>query len=157
MTTQLSSLSGSLKNAVAVPGSFDATFPDMGGGDITQSLMNGMAEAMLDGFFTDVDYDDQGVLTRDISRAEGALVVIYAGAAIISAQLRNLKASTRAKAGSVEFETATHASVLTAELKRLEARKAELRERAADGGAGEAFYMADRYMARVTGWDEWIG
>lgn len=155
MTTQLTSLSASLKNAVAVPGSFDATFPDMGGGDILQSLMNGMAEAMLDGFFPGVDFTDQGVVDRDLTRPEGALIVIYSGAQIVSAQLRNLKASTRAKAGPVEFEQTTHASVLTAELKRLEARKKELREQASQAGAGAAFYMADRYMGEVVGWSEW--
>lgn len=155
MTDQLSSLAPSLKNALAVPGSFDTTFPDMSGGDILQSLMNGMAEAMLDGFFPDVDYTDQGALTRVITRPEGALVVIYASAQVISSQLRNTKASTRAKAGPVEFETTTHASVLTTELKRLEDRKKDLRDEVSSAGAGAAFFMADRYMSEVVGWEEW--
>lgn len=152
MTVQLADLGDSLKRAIAVPGLFDdSAFSEMGEDDLLGALMDGFAEAQLDGFFPGLTFDvDTGEVSADLGHAEGALVVIYSSTRILQSQLRDVKTHVKYVAGSVSFEQDSPAGVLTSLLKSMDDRKKELRTTARTAGAGSAFYMADRYLA-MTG------
>jgi hypothetical protein len=140
----------SLKREIAVPGMFDAAFPDTTDDDLVMSLADGLAEAQLDGYFqtTTVDPDDNYEVTPDLSLAGGALIVIYAGSRILRAQLRALTSNQRYKAGNVEYETSRPANLLRDELLLLSTRKKELLT-AATRSSGRVVYQLDAYAGRA--------
>lgn len=150
MTTSLADLGEALKRAVAVPGSFDDSF-DMGDAEILGSLLDGFAEAQLDGFFSGMTAEDDGELSSEIDRAAGALIVIYSSSQILTSVIRDLKSHVKYVAGAVSFEQDSPASVMVQLLRDANARKKEMREEAKRSGAGAAFYFADRYVAQVMG------
>lgn len=150
--TSLADLVEPLKRYVAVPGAFEDTFPTTSDEDLIGSLLDGFAESQLDGYFTSPVYSatDEGEVSPDISRAEAALVTLYASTRIITTQLINLKTLQRYQAGNLVYETQQTAGVLTAILKDLQARKDAIIKRSLQLGAGAAFEMADAYYVRAT-------
>lgn len=150
----LSVLVPSLQRAVAPPGEFDTYFPDADDADLTARLADAVAEAMLDGFLLDNDLDiDEFVISPDLKSSEQALVVLYAMARVLTTQIANLKTRTRYKAGPVESETETAASVLVELLKETNARKQQLLAQAQSRGlATTGFLMADLYVTKQAGW-----
>lgn len=151
--SDLSALIPPLKRTVAVPGTFADVFPGTLDPDLLGSLMDGFAEAQLDGYFIapEVALSATGVTTPDLTRAEGALVVLYAATRIVQTQLANLKSAVRYEAKGLIYEAQQSAQVLVALLKDLQERKKALAERKETGGAGAAFTMADQYLAREMG------
>jgi hypothetical protein len=154
--TSLTDLVDPLKRYVAVPGTFDDVFPDTTDEDLLGSLLDGFAEAQLDGFFIrpEVSVTDDGDTTPDLSRGEGALIAIYASTRIVLTQLMNLRTQERYEARGLISETSRSSQVLTALLKDLTARKTALitRMQTYAGLSGDAgFTMADQYFARAIG------
>lgn len=153
--TDLSDFTDSLRRMVATPGTFDTVFPNTTDEDLVGSLVDGLAEAQLDGFFikpTMYDYDSDGIVTPDLTQAQLALIVIYAGSRIIQAEILARNTLFRAKAGPVEFETQQSANALTTILKDLEDRKKAILALFQNYGAGSAFTMADSYFIKATGY-----
>ena len=152
--SDLADLVEALKRTVAVPGTFSDVFPETTDEDLVGSLLDGFAEAQLDGYFIapEVEVEDTST-TPDLSRAEGALIVLYSAVRIVQTQLINLKTSVRYEAKGLVYEAQTSASVLVALLKDLQARKVLVADRKQVGGAGAAFTMADQYLAREWGVD----
>jgi hypothetical protein len=148
--SELADLVDPLKRTVAVPGTFAETFPATGDDDLEATLLDAFAEAQLDGFFAEAFSDDDGLVSPDLARGEGALVVIYAAARIITAELRNRKTHVRYEASGAVFEQDTTASLLVALLKDLSARKLDLLTQARQRGHASAFLMADAYFIRAT-------
>jgi hypothetical protein len=70
----------SLKRVVATPGTFDTLFPDTTDQDLVGTLLDGIAQAQLDGLLASYTYDDTGTVTPDLSAPQSALVILYAGA-----------------------------------------------------------------------------
>ncbi len=136
MPTDLATLVEAFQREVAVPGAFDSAFPDTSPTDIIGCLMDAFGEAQLDGWFGSYTLDvatssvaDAGntdPLTNGLSLAGQALIVLYAGMRMVRNQMMNTKSQVRYKAGPVEYETATSATVLTQMLKDLAARRQEL-------------------------------
>lgn len=162
MTTQISTLVPAFKRELAVPGAFDTVFPDATTADLVGSLADGFAEAQLFGFFKTTTLTENAGdwdASPDLSAAGGALIVIYASIRTIRAQLRNLKTLQRYKAGPVEFETGSAATVLTQELKFLQDRLKDI-IRNAEGSARASAGLAtvfDNYLARECAMASWGG
>lgn len=156
MATDLTDLVPALQRAVAVPGTFETVFPESTNDDLAMTLLDGFAEAQLDGFFVSYISNDDGIVAQDMSRAEQALVVIYASTRVLMSEIRNRKTHKRYEAGSVTFEEDQSASSLVELLKQMKERKKELRSQGIGGNSQRAFFMADQYLARGAGVPSWI-
>lgn len=155
--TDLGDLVDSLKRAVAPPGEFATLFRSATDDDLIGSLMDGFAEAQLDGFFTPAYSSlftldaDAGTVTPDLSAAQSALVIIYTAHRVVTTRLLNLKTHTRYAARGAEVENDQAATLLVQLLKDFSARKAALQQKAAYSGVDAAFTMADGYFLAATG------
>lgn len=140
-----------LKREVAVPGAFEAVFPNTSDDDLEATLLDAFAMAQLDGFFTSSTATDLGVVTPDLSRGGAALIVIYAGVRILTVELINRKSHTRYEAGGAVFEQDFAASVLVQALKELSAKKAVLLSQIqATQRAAIGITMVDGYFVKAT-------
>lgn len=149
--TILGDLVDSLKREVAVPGTFDTVFPNTGDDDLEAALLDAFAQAQLDGLFTDNTATDDGIVTPDLSRGAQALVVIYAGVRMLTAELINRRAHTRYEAKGAVFEQDYGASVLVQALKDLAAKKAQILVQIQMGQrAAVGITMVDGYVVRAT-------
>lgn len=150
-----------LQRAVAVPGTFDTAYPSTGEDDLIGLLLDGFAEAQLDGFLSDNTYIadpddvDYGLLDPVITQPEGALIVIYSSSRLLANELSSRKTHIRYEASGAVFEQDYSAQVLVERLKEIRARITDMRTQASTAGAGSAFLMADMYLGRaleVTFW-----
>lgn len=154
----LTPLVASLKRFVAVPGGFDAFFPDTTDDDIGGALADGFARAQLDGFFLAGSHNahvldiDTLAVSPPLALPEGALVVLYAGKRLVQTQLINVKTMIKYEAKGLIYETQQAASVLTELLKEYTVELKELVQIARRAGASRAFVMADAYFIRATGY-----
>lgn len=148
--TDLADLVEPLKRYVAVPGTFDDVFPDTTDDDLVGSLLDGFAECQLDGYFTQPAYtaDDDGTVSPELSRGQGALILLYTSVRLITAQLTNFQTLQRYRAGNVEYETQQSAQLLVTVLKDLQTRKTDISTKQRTLGAGMVFEMADQYLVR---------
>jgi hypothetical protein len=151
--TDLSDLVPALQRLVATPGTFATFYPDTTSDDLVGSLMDGFAEAQLDGFFVTpmwvLDLDAE-TITPDLPVAGRALVQIYAAANFVTAMVINLKNQVRYEAKGTVYETIQAASILTALLKQFQDRKTQLKTLLEQQNAAAAFYMADQYLIKAT-------
>lgn len=149
----LSELTTSLRNLVARPGTFDDTFPETTDEDLVGVLLDGFAEAHLEGLLTTVDADEDGLLDTDITRAQGALVVLLGGVRFLRSQLVNAVSHRRYEAGGAVFEEDTPVALLRDILKDLVAQKdrivKDLGDSAGEDAGARAFFTADQYLMRV--------
>lgn len=151
--SDLNNLVDALKRRVAVPGDFENVFPDTTDDDVTGLLMDGFARAQLDGYFVAPGFamDDNGVVTPDLSRAQGSLIVLYSGVQMVQTQMLNLKNRTHYKAGNVEYQTEQGSNVLTSILKQLRDELTVVQKLAASAGASAATMVADQYFLKAVG------
>lgn len=147
--TDLAEAIDSLKNAVAIPGTFATTFPSTSDDDLTLVLVDAFGEAQLNGFFSAYTATAEGVVAPDISRAEIALIVLYATVRILRTELRNRKTHVRYEAGTTVFEQDQSAQLLVGLLKAYEEEKKAVTTVGVARGAASAFYMADQYLERA--------
>lgn len=153
--TDLTDLTEQLKRRLAVPGEFATLFPSTTDDDLAGTILDGFARAQLDGFFVSpsVYYaTDDGVVTPPIKRAEGALICLYAAIEVTRQRLMNLAASTRYKAGNVEYDVSYASNVLTAALKQMYDEKQAIFTRQQLAGATAAFTMADLFFVKAVGY-----
>lgn len=149
MPTYLSDHVDSMKRAVAVPGTFAELFPQTTDADLVAVMLDGLAEAQLDGFFADVTWlsgDDE--VTPTLSHAAIALVIIYASHRVLVNEIRNRRNHVRYESGTAVYEQDQTASMLNELLREMRARKGELREAARMGNLSDAFHMADLYAVK---------
>ncbi len=147
MPTNLADMVDAFRREVAVPGTFDTVYPDTSETDIIGQLGDALAEVKLDGFYGDQVLDlTTGDVTPGLDLAGQALVVLYAGARLIRAELRATNTNTRYKAGPVEYETAKSAAGLVQMLKDLADRKAALLQALKTGAALDL--ILDGYSGR---------
>jgi hypothetical protein len=152
--TDLATLAPALKRAIAPPGAFDSVFPAAGPDDLIGYLLDGIAEAQLDGFLLRpmVTFDQHGLVTPDLSPGEQALVLLYSGMRMLRATLLTRSAgSVRYKAGETEYETNVGVSVLVALLREAQDRRDKILARLQQLEASRSFGMADQYLLRATG------
>lgn len=158
-----------LKRTVAGPGEFVTFYPESTDNDLEGVLTDAAAETKLYGFLTR-NTIDAGALSMapDANDTEKALIIIFAASRILTARLSNLKSRARYKAGNVEAETEQAASVLTALLNQIDARKQQFFVDLRDGylvngpdglvsTLGSAsnrgmFGMADLYLTKSLGY-----
>jgi len=153
--TALSALVPLLKRELAVPGTFDDTFPDTGDTDLVASLADGFGEAQLWGFFPDMALTAAGAdwtTSAELSRSGGALVTLFTAARILRAQIRSLNTGERYKAGPTEVEFQRGVTILKDELAYITQRLKDLIDaaQAAARGARSAT-VHDNYLARGGG------
>jgi len=155
--TALSTLVESLKRELAVPGQFDETFPVTADSDLIGTLADGFGEAQLWGFFptlaltpTTVDGEEDWETNAPLSAAGATLVVLFAAARVLRAQIRAFNTMERYKAGPVEVETQRAAGVLKDELDYVTTRISDLIKDAKTRG-GVMVTVHDNYYARGGG------
>lgn len=151
--TDFADVTESLKRVVARPGTFASLFPETTEDDLVGVLMDGLAEVQLDGMLHTYLLDDDGIVEPDLTRAQVALVVLYAGSILVKAELFNRKTNRRYEASGAVFDETQATNILRDLMRGMEARKAEIREAAASNGAGAAFHMADAYAIRTGALD----
>lgn len=151
--TDLNDQVESLKRVVATPGTFTTYYPEATDDDLVAGLLDAFAEAQLDGFFLSPVYvaDEGGLVAPDLTLAECALVVLYAGARWVRAELLHRNTSTRYEAGGAVYETQQGTTVLAEILKEINAKKQEVLNRLQLLGAASAIYVADLYLAKSIG------
>ena len=160
--TDLNDLLPSIKRAVAVPATFDTVFPNTTDPELVGQLEDGIAEAQLDGFLASVTLDINAHTTSpDLTLAQQALVVIYAGYRIITNKIRETATLTRYKAGPAEAETERTASMFNEIMRQLADRKKELIARAERGEFDDTgAFVADLAFIKATadyGWHSQLG
>ena len=152
MATDLNDLTAPLKREVAVPGTFATVYPNTSDGDLVGSLMDAFGRAQIDGFFLTQTLDvDLETVDPDLSPAGQQVVVLYAAESILRSQIMSLKQRVLYEAGPVKYETENSASVLSAILKDLTARRMAMLNQAALVRRGVTFGMQDMYADRVSG------
>jgi hypothetical protein len=145
--TAFADLVDAFQREVAIPGTFENTYPDTTDADIEAALADAFAQAQLDGFFpTSLIDTAAGTVAPDLSAPAAALVIIYAGMRWIRAELRSIS-NVRYKAGPVEYETQYPAALLTQLLKELTLRRDALLEAAKIGRVVDQ--VMDGFFARV--------
>lgn len=152
-TTDLSDLVEALKRDVAVPGNFDSVFPNTEDPDLVLTLEDGLAQAQLDGFFSDLELDlNTHVTTPGLSPASQRVVILYSSEIISKNQLTALAERKRYKAGPTEYETSTYATVLQERLKDIRAAKQALLDQLLKLGRGaNSTQTIDGYWTRALG------
>lgn len=150
----LDDLVPAVKRAVAVPGTFIDLFPNTSDEDLLGALLDGMAEAQLDGFLNSHTYDEFGAVDPALTNPQGALVVLWTSARILENEITNRRIHVRYDAKGTSFEEDQGASVLVERLKGLRARKDALVEMARYGDAGGVFVADLAFMNAVADYDE---
>lgn len=157
MAVDVSEYIGSLKRAVQPPGT--DLYPGVTDDEWAGYLTDAFWEARLDGFLGDwtvyagnspSDSEIRPVATggADITEREMALVILYASLTILRGRILNLGASFRGKAGPVEFEQQSSATVLAEMLKQLRATKDRIVD-ALDDSEQTAVVLIDAYSTRL--------
>lgn len=149
MADDLSDSLDSLRFLVARPGTFADFYPETTDDMLVRVLVDGLAEAHLEGLLLTSESDEDGILTPALGSGEIATVVLFAAIRFMRAELFNRTTSVTYKAGSADYETTQATNILRDILKSLEAQKLRVVAAAAAGGAGAAFYMADQFLTRV--------
>ena len=152
MAVDLADFIPSLKLEVSVPGVagiLDSASDD----DLIGTLVDAFWLARLDGFFPAYTCDEDGLITpvavggEDLPREGVSVVLLYGGIKVIRNKILGTGSTFRAKAGSVEYETATSAMVLTELLKQLRETQKKLLEHVAyDATTVETFDWVQRYI-----------
>ena len=149
--SDLADLVPALKRAVAPPGRFAATFPDVSDADMAAYLADAWAEAYLDGLARDVDVDaDTYLTTPDLSPEQAGLLVLYAAHRVLAAEVRERRTRRRYTAGPVTSEEEQSATLLAELLRESAARKEQVRSTLA-AATGTGFVMGDAYVLRMAG------
>ena len=131
MAVDLGEFVPALRREVSVPG--QAGFLDgADDDDLIGSLVDAFWRARLDDFFVGFTCDEDGLITpmvtggEDLPRTHVSVVVLYAGIKLLRNRILGLASTMRAKAGPVEYESSTSATVLTSLLSELQATQKHL-------------------------------
>lgn len=110
-----------LKRALALPGQFTATWPNVSDQEVADLLADGFARARLAGWFPTATYDvDIQEVTPDLTDAGLMLVIQYAARQVLVQRLLTLQSAASYKAGPVEYSTTPQSNVLVALLRSAE-------------------------------------
>jgi hypothetical protein len=151
MPTDLSDYIDSLKREVTPLGStmFDGVANSVWLGYLTDAFW----EARLDGLMPGYSCDSEGICTKDsdpdadLPREYIALVVLYAGIRVLRNQILNTS-DLRTKAGPVEYEKQTSATMLAEMLKQLRDTKNRIIEELDDADETSVLYI-DAFSTRL--------
>ena len=149
MSIDLSDYVSSLRREISPPGS--TVFDSVPDSSFIGYLADAFWQASLDGFFVGYSADDSGLVTEttattEFSRAQVALVILYAAITVLRNRIMNTSTSFRAKAGPVEFEQQNSATMLTELLRELAATKTALVASIEAGATLVAYF--DAYSTR---------
>lgn len=149
----LSTLVPALERRVAPPGQFSTYFPDATPSEMEARLADALGEIQMDGFATQYSLDS--TLTQmspdPVPMSLQQLMVMYAMANVIQAQILFTKTKQVYKAGTVESDTEQASGVLQELLKEVNERKREFIKYARAGAMGKAFGMVDLYVTHSLG------
>jgi hypothetical protein len=147
--TDLVDVVPSLRNVIARPGTFATLFPETTEADLVDVLRDGLAECHLEGILLDHTSDEFGLVDPDLDSGQAAMVLLFAGARLVRAELLNRASHKKYVAGPVSFEEDQSAQIL----KDILAGMAEQKTRmiatwSQTSAAGSIFAMADAYVVR---------
>jgi hypothetical protein len=139
-------------------------FPGADDDEWVTRLRNAFWNARLDGLLVGYVESDGLVLpvsgTTDMARDLQQVIVFFAGYGAIMNELRNKRASLRAKAGPAEFEVTQAATVLAEQARSQRAQLERILARLADQGA-TSVEVIDAIAARAesiaSGTTSWVG
>lgn len=142
----------SLKREVQPPGT--ELYAGVDDSDWVGYLADAFWEARLDGFLEGFTCDEEGVIeptsgSDDIDRGSLALVILYAGIRVLRNRILNMGTGIRAKAGPVEFEQQSSATVLTEMLKQLRATKDRIITALDGSGTATSVAIFDAFSSRI--------
>ncbi len=145
-----------LRYSVARPGTFSTFYPETTDDMLLAVLIDGAAEAQLEGVFLTYDIDEDGIITPAMTNGQAAVIVLFAAVRFLRAELINRNTSVTYEAGSAHYETTQATNILRDILKGLEASKGRVMASIGESGGSlaggaAAFFMADQYLARL--WD----
>lgn len=151
MAIDLTDYVESLKREVIPLGSdlFAAVTPTQWVGYLTDAFW----EARLHGFMLGYQADEDGLITpvagsTDLDLKYVALVVLYAGVKILRNKVLNTQTKFRAKAGPVEFEQESSATMLAEMLKQLAATKKQVLDELNEVGSTSVLVL-DAFSTRI--------
>lgn len=155
MTVDLSEYVASLRREVTPLGS--TLFSAVTDEDLLPYLTDAFWEARLDGFMKGYVADEDGLIdpesgTTDLDQKYVALIVLYAGIRILRNQILNTNTQFRAKAGPVEFEQQSSATMLAEMLKQLRATKDSIiaeEDEIQNGYRANTVAMIDAFSSRL--------
>jgi hypothetical protein len=130
MSVSLADFVPSLLREIQPPGA--ETYNDVSEDEMIGYLVDGFWEASLDGFVNEWTCDEDGLVVplalggEDLPRAQVTLIILYAGIRMLRNKILNMNTSFSAKAGPVEFEQQSGASVLQEMLRQLKSTKDRL-------------------------------
>lgn len=159
MAIDLSDYVDSLRREVTPLGT--SLFASVADTTLASYMADAFWEARLDGFLAKWTSDVDGIVTPvdalgpDITQAEVALIVLYAGIRILRNQILNTSTTFRAKAGPVEFEQQASATMLAEMLKQLRDRREQIIQQSLQVGTTVAVY--DAYSTRSLQWASYWG
>lgn len=150
MAVDLSELVESIKREVSPPG--NDLLPDATDDMYLGYLQDSFWEAKLYGFFsnyTEADGDVSPISgSTDLGRDEQQLIVLFGGVRIIRNYIMSKDTTFRAKAGSVEFETQSSATVFAQILRDIQKKIDILLVNLTDFGT-----VTDQYLDSLSGRD----
>ena len=159
MATDLADSTEALQRVVARPGTFATLFPETTPAGLVGVLSDGFAEAQLDGLLTKFTVDEDGLVDADLTGAQVALVLLYAGARLVRSELFNRATHKRyVGAGGVTFEEDQATNILRDIMKSLNDQKERVRNYILDNdgiAAGNEFAMMDQYVVRLASDRHW--
>ncbi len=141
-------------------------YPTVSEEEWVNRLRNAFGYALLDRVITGYREVD-GIVTpvsgtTPLSREYQYILILYVAIQVVRNKLLDLKSSSRAKAGSVEYEEATQgASVMVAILNDYTTRRQQLIEEVARTNSGNGMYYINAFTARQNalnyGYTHWVG
>lgn len=141
-------------------------YPTVSEEEWVNRLRNAFGYALMDQVITGYKEVD-GIVTPStgstpLSREQQQILILYVAIQVVRNKLLDLKASTRAKAGSVEYEEATQgASVMVAILNDYTSRRAQLVEQVAKANSATRMYYINSFISRQNalndGYTYWVG
>lgn len=149
----LSTLVPSLERRVAPPGEFATYFPNATPTEMEARLADALGEIQMDGFATQYSLDSTmtQISPDPVPISLQQLLVMYAMANVVQAQLMFTKTKQTYKAGSVESDVEQASGVLKEILAEVNDRKKEFLKYARAGAMGKAFGMVDLYVTHSIG------
>ena len=155
MAVDVADFVDSLKREVRPPGSalYSSVTPEEWIGYLTDAFW----EARLDGFLSGFVVEGTGTVAEfvpstpggpEITAADVALVILYAGIKVLRNQILNMNSTFKAKAGAVEFEQQSSATALAEMLKQLRSTKDRILE-AAEENSPTSVMLIDAYSTRL--------
>lgn len=149
--TDLGDYVDSVKAILARPGTFGDLFPETTNAGLVDLMRDGLAECNMEQLLLGYSANTNGIVRPELTPGGIAMVVLFAGARLVRSEILNRITSSKYVAGPVSAEQSYSTNILRDVAKQLEAQKITLITLYRASSAGAQFYMADSFVANLTG------